>query len=208
MSWVTILAILTVGAITTSIKAGYDRNTARSGKYDPHRFTQISFAAIVIIACFGWFAYKAFYSLFPVTIDNHPNGLVWVLFPIVVAVAWVAGYLMGRVLAGRLDPPTSFDFVMDALYKGGLIVICCELKSQAETWQSEKFVLGCLKYASYTPHKRDVFLQPVLYEGVKGDFIDEMQSGEELETNDVEDISSGILIDFDNVVIATIYQEL
>ena len=68
MSWITILAILTVGAITTSIKAGYDRNAARSGKYDPHRFTQISFASIIIIACFGWFGYKAFYSLFPVTI--------------------------------------------------------------------------------------------------------------------------------------------
>lgn len=115
---------------------------------------------------------------------------------------------MGRVLAGRLDPPTSFDFVIDGLYKGGLIVICCELKSQAETWQSEKIVLGCLKYASYTPHKRDIFLQPVLYEGLKGDFIDKMQYGEELEADEIEDISSGILIDFDNVVIATIYQEL
>lgn len=206
MSWVAILVALTVGGVTASIKAGYDRHTARSSKYNPHRFTQITFVSTLTIACFGWLAYKAYYTLFPVYIEDHPHALIWFVIPIVVAAMWAIGYVMDRVLAGSLEPPTSFDFVMDTFDENEPIIMSCELKSQTDDWHDEKIVLGVVEYASHAPHKRDVYLWPVLYEGTKGGFIYEMELGRQLLIDD-EDSPLGILIDFDSVVMAMTYKE-
>lgn len=205
-----LLALLV--ATGAGFKLGYERHVPGFGKHDPDRLVWLAFAAALFMAVFAWPVYEAYDYMRPLGTGEHrhPPLWGWAGLPVAVVLPWAAGDLSGRARCrwlanrsesrrrGRLDSPTSFNYVMNEPLRGQSSATTLWLQLKGDEGR-QYVVVGCPQHASSISHPQDIYLEPVYFHGTEAQLLEARERGVTWEPLEV-----GVLVRFDEVLVARV----